>query len=235
MNGLKNKYFLSKYSSIWLSLLLVVASQNNFAVDKANSSSLPIFYLDQDIEISLALAAGPEGIREGASVYVFTPSGYKEVVKGNNGFTCFVNRDGLQNGDTTLRPTCWDQEGSDSIVPVMLRVGKLISEGKSADYIKSEIKTAYKQNKFRQPKRNGIAYMLKGDMVFDLEKNTIASTVFPPHYMLYAPGLKNSDIGISDQDLKNNPSLPFVYSGYSGGENNAYIIILASKENTSHH
>jgi len=50
-----------------------------------------------------------------------------------------VNRDGTQSGDNTLHPTCWDPEGIRTILPVMMRVGELIAQEKSAAEIKRDI------------------------------------------------------------------------------------------------
>jgi hypothetical protein len=73
----------------------------------------------------------------------------------------------------------------------------------------------------------GIAYMLAGDVKFDPKTGTLSDTVFPPHYMFYAPGVSNADIGMSKEATT--PGLPFVYSGYSGGTKTAYIIVMAGQ------
>ena len=192
------------------------------------------FLLPRELEIDLALAAGPEHIRAEAAVYIFTRSGYEKVSNGKNGFTCFVNRDGFQNGEKAIRPTCWDPEGTATIVPVMLRVGELIAQSKSADEIKRDIETGFQSKRFSSPKKSGIAYMLKGDVLFD-ERTQKIETVFHSHYMLYAPGVSNKDLGVSDEALQTNPSLPFIYDGYSGGGRTAYIIVPAATSSGHHH
>jgi hypothetical protein len=136
-----------------------------------------------------------------------------------------VNRDGIQNGDNALHPTCWDPEGGRTILPVMLRVGELLAQQKSAAEIKRDIEKAFAQGRFRSPAKAGIAYMLAGDVKFDPKTGQLSDTVFPPHYMFYAPGVINKDIGMSKEATT--PGLPFVYSGYSGGTKTAYIIVMA--------
>ena len=111
--------------------------QMAYAMDRA----APL--LPQDYEVELALSAGPEHLRAGATVYVFGQHGYEKVKAGTNGFVCLVNRDGLQAGDRTLRPTCWDAEGGLSIVPVVLRVGELLAQRKSADEVQRDIDAGY--------------------------------------------------------------------------------------------
>lgn len=107
----------------------------------------------------------------------------------------------------------------------MLRVGELMAQGKSADEIKQDIDDGFAHGRFHSPGKSGIAYMLAGDVKFDPKTGQLASTVFPPHYMIYAPGVTNADIGMTKEATT--PSLPFVYSGYSGGEKTAYIIVMA--------
>jgi len=186
-----------------------------------------LFASDQEIE--LALKAAPLHLRKDATVYTFGKRGYEKARTGTNGFHCLVNRDGTQNGDLSVYPTCWDPEGSRTILPVMLRVGELLAQQKSAAEIKRDIDQRFDQGRFHSPAKTGIAYMLAGDVKFDPKTGQFGATEFPPHYMIYAPGVTNEDIGISNEALKKTPGLPFVYSGYSGGSRTAYIIVMANE------
>jgi hypothetical protein len=179
-------------------------------------------------EIQLALEAGPEHLRADAAVYVFGKDGYRKVRNGANGFTCLVNRDGNQARDNDLKPTCWDAEGSRTIVPVMLRVGELIARSVSAEEIKREIDAGFDSGKFSSPKKAGIAYMLRGDLQFDPQTQRITKPIAPPHYMIYAPGISNDDIGMSARPRGSEFALPSVFAGYSGGTRTAYIIVHAA-------
>lgn len=184
-----------------------------------------LFPLEEEIE--LALKAAPVHLRTGATVYTFGKRGYERKRAGNNDFNCLVNRDGTQNGALSVYPTCWDREGSRTILPVMLRVGELIAGGKSAREISRDIDERFKRGQFQSPAKTGIAYMLAGDVKFDPKTGELGSVAFPPHYMIYAPGVTNADIGVSDEALEKTPGLPFVYAGYSGGSRTAYIIVMA--------
>jgi hypothetical protein len=177
-------------------------------------------------EIALALKAGPVHLRNEATVYTFGKHGYEKARAGTNSFNCMVNRDGVQNGDTAVHPTCWDPEGSRTILPVMLRVGELLAQRKSAAEIKRDIDEGFAQGRFHSPSKTGIAYMLAGDVKFDPKSGQLSTTEFPAHYMIYAPSVTNADIGMSKEATT--PGLPFVYSGYSGGPRTAYIIVMAS-------
>ena len=189
---------------------------------------LATILLPQEKEIQLALEAAPEHLRAQASVYVFGMNGYRKVRSGTNGFTCLVNRDGNQSGDHDLKPTCWDAEGSRTIVPVMLRVGELLATNSSPDAIRSDIETGFAKGRFSSPRKAGVAYMLEGDVEFDPTTGAIGRTLFPPHYMIYAPGVSNADIGTDLDGSHRNHAHPFVYDGYSGGSRTAYIIVPAN-------
>lgn len=195
----------------------------------ARSTNARQALVPREKEIALALSAAPAHLRGEASVFIFGKSGYEKARPGTNGFNCMVNRDGIQNGDTALHPTCWDPEGSRTILPVMLRVGELLAQQKSAAEIKRDIDEGFDQSRFHGPLKAGIAYMLAGDVKFDPRSGQLSTTVFPPHYMIYAPGVTNADIGVSNAALKQSPGLPFVYSGYSGGAKTAYIIVMANE------
>jgi hypothetical protein len=185
--------------------------------------------INREQEIDLALKAAPIHLRKDATVFVFGKQGYEKVLTGNNGFNCLVNRDGIQNGNNALLPTCWDPEGSRTILPVMLRVGELLAQNKSAAEIKQDIDEGFASGRFHSPAKTGIAYMLAGDIKFDPKSGEVSDAVFPPHYMIYAPGVTNADIGVTSEGLKQTPGLPFVYSGYSGASRTAYIIVPANQ------
>ena len=218
-------------------LFLVSSSSGVLASSVRAQSPSALELLPREQEIELAASAAPEHLRKEATVYVFGRGGYEKARAGRNDFTCLVNRDGAQSGDRTLRPTCWDAEGGKTIVPVMLRVGELLAQGKTAAEIKRDIDTGFNEGRFQSPRRTGIAYMLSGDVrQFDAKTGKVLSLAYPPHYMIYAPGVTNADIGMTKEGYEINPSLPGVYSGYSGGSRTAYIIVLASehKTHTSH-
>jgi hypothetical protein len=210
-----------------LCALLILLSVNIAAQSPRVPGALPL--LAQDHEVALAISAAPAHLRDAATVFVFGRDGYRRVRVGTNGFTCLVNRDGAQSGDRTLRPTCWDGEGSRTIVPVMLRVGTLLAQGKSAAAIRDDIDTGFRTGHFQAPTRVGIAYMLAGDVRdVDTATGAVRSLAHPPHYMIYAPGVTNADIGMTIEASRRDPTLPTVYAGYSGGSNTAYLIVLAA-------
>ena len=220
--------FVILFLLVSVALSKVSALSGKTPTDVAQVTTL--IFLPQEQEIELALSAGPEHLRSEATVYVFSTKGYEKIRTGKNGFTCMVNRDGNQAGDNDLKPTCWDAEGGATIVPVMLRVGQLLAEGRTADEIKRDIEAGFSAGSFSSPRKTGIAYMLRGDVQYDPKTKEISKTLFPPHYMIYAPGVTNADIGMNMDAYKKHPALPLLYSGYSGGARTAYIIVMATED-----
>lgn len=93
---------------------------------------------------------------------------------------------------------------------------------------KRDIDDGFARGQFRSPAKAGIAYMLAGDVKFDPKTGQFSTVEFPPHYMIYAPGVSNADIGVTAQGTQKTPGLPFIYAGYSGGPRTAYIIVMAA-------
>ena len=181
--------------------------------------------LPREKEIELALSAAPEHLRRGAAVYVLERNGFVKVRNSTNGFTCIVNRDHPLN----QKPICFDSEGTATILPKILRVGELLMQGKPMSEIDAEIAEGFSTGKYISPRRPGVAYMLSGDIRnFNPQTGKVES--FPPHVMFYAPNLTNADLGVTQEALAKDPSLPFVaYQGPHG-----FIIVLANSGKEMH-
>jgi hypothetical protein len=175
-------------------------------------------------ETTLALSAGPASIRAGAGVYVLENRGYVKVRKSTNGFTCIVNRDHPLN----TKPTCYDAEGTATIIPVDLKFGELLMQGVPVDKIHSLIRAGFKDGTYRSPRRPGVAYMLS-DTNFDYDAASGQLMHFPPHVMFYAPNLTNKDIG-SAGDFE--PGLPSI--GYQGPQGFMIVVMPASTPTCAH-
>lgn len=178
--------------------------------------------LPRQREVELALSAAPEHLRAGAGVYALEEHGFVKVRDSKNGFTCIVNRDHPLN----LKPTCYDAEGTATILPKVLRVGELMMQGKAMPDIAAEIREGFKSGKYISPRRPGVAYMLSGDIrVYNPQTGKFGS--FPPHVMFYAPNLTNEDIGSKGDFEAGMPSI--AYQGPQG-----YMIVVLGNENEKH-
>jgi hypothetical protein len=163
----------------------------------------------RDQEMAMALSAAPEHLRSGAGIYALDANGFVKVRESINGFTCIVNRDHPVN----LKPTCYDAEGTATILPKVVQVGAWMMEGKSLDQIQQLVADGFRSGRFVSPRRPGVAYMLSGD-IRNFNPKTGRAGSFPPHVMFYAPNLTNADIGSKGDG---SDGMPFIaYQGPHG-------------------
>jgi hypothetical protein len=181
------------------------------AAPQVASAQLPPIPREQEIE--LALSAAPPAVASGAGVYVYADSGYVRARESTNGFTCLINRDSFLAGYEVLKPTCWDAAGSATIVPQILFIGKRKAAGANAQEVRAELQKLFDEGKLKYPEGSRIAYMLQGDIAqYDVVTRKIVRRVFPPHLMLYAPGVTQSELGISMDSAMQDDRAPMIYS-----------------------
>ncbi len=163
-------------------------------------------------ETRLALSAAPEHLRTGAGVHALTRDGFQLRRASANGFTCVVNRD----HPLGLKPTCYDAEGTRTILPKVLFVGELLLRGVPIEEVERRVAARFANGEFTSPARAGVAYMLSPH-IRNFNPQTGVADSFPPHVMFYAPNVTNADIGTSWEALRETPALPFVaYEGPHG-------------------
>jgi hypothetical protein len=167
-----------------------------------------------EAETELALEAAPPHLRAGAGVYVLRERGFEQVRESTNGFTCMVYRD----HPLALKPTCWDAEGTRTIVPRALWLGEQLMRGVPLAEIERQTADGFRTGRFVPPARPGVAYMLSPN-IRNVNHETGEFRGFPPHVMFYAPGLTDADIGTPDEVTE---GLPFIdYQGPHG-----YMIVM---------
>lgn len=199
-----------------LLILLAVCPAAAPAARAAAGTNGQIPLLPREREVALAESAGPAGAVREATIYVLGEQGYTIAREGTNGFTCLVGR----TRPDTLEPICYDPEGTASRLPVDLAEARMRGEGKGDEEIQGAISRGFKDGTYRAPRRAGVAYMLSEEnRVFNGEK--VIS--YPPHVMIYAPYVTNTDIGA---DLSS-PWHPWVLSE---GTPDAYIMVVVRTE-----
>lgn len=148
----------------------------------------------RDQQISIALSAAPDELRDKATVYVLGRKGFEKAREGTNGVSCLVTRHFVTPTETTIEPMCYDPEGSRTLLLADLYVEELRSKGTSDAEIKTEIADGYKTGRFKAPSKAGIRYMLSEDN--RLGPTPDHKTVhIPPHFMFYAPYMTGKDLG----------------------------------------
>src|SRR5271168_3209904 len=110
------------------------------------AQELPRIYdasVPRDRQIALAESAAPAEVSSNATVYILGLKGDEKVREGTNGFSCFVGRHFVKPAETTVEPTCFDAEGSRTLLMVYLRQEELRSSGKSEAEIKADMAEGY--------------------------------------------------------------------------------------------
>ncbi len=163
------------------------------------SDSWKLEKMPADLETDYALSSLPPRLRDGATVYLLDPTkGYYKSRQGTNGFSVFINRtqweraEFLQDGPYSA--VSYDAEGARTYLPVYFAVAEMRATGKySAAQIRDTIIKRVKDGTYKRPAREGISYMLSPINRGIVDKEVINEVM--PHYMFYAPGVENKDIG----------------------------------------
>lgn len=188
--------------------------------------------LPEDLEIELARSALPKHLRADATVYALDPaSGFGVVRPGDNGFHALVVRNdpAFADGDwpypawrnDLLIPIAFDEAGVDAQLRVLLDVAAARAGGGVPEAVRAEMRRRRAEGFYPAPERVGISYMLSPIIraYRDGASGDAAGTFVYPHYMIYAPGVTNEDIGGAG------PAHPFVIEPGDHG----YIVVPAGR------
>jgi hypothetical protein len=204
-------------------------AQTKQADTSARSSPAKLEQMPESLESHYAVSALPPHLREGATIYTLDPAkGYVLNIKGANGMTCIVVRSDWQYTvrpfrDDIFWPVCYDAEGSKTLLQDYMYTAKLRAQGIEAKQVHTEVTKRFGTSAYPNPARAGIAYMLAPIMrTFGDSKVVDPFTMNMPHYMFYAPNVKNTDIG-----GKPFSHYPFVLSMSPGRDD---VIILFAGE-----
>src|SRR3954447_23120492 len=100
----------------------------------STSTALPPALPEQE-EFADALEGAPSHLREEAGVLVLRAKGYERLRESRNGFNCLLVRE----WGRSFEPTCFDAEGSRTILPVVLYQVELRASGKSDEEIDAAV------------------------------------------------------------------------------------------------
>jgi len=190
------------------------------------SASPKLERMPESLEIRFALSAAPPHLRDNATTYVLDPAkGYLLRQKGTNGVSCIVVRSDWQFDepfrDDIFWPVCYDAEGSKTLLQDYFLAAEMRARGMDAMRVHREIIQKFKTRSYPNPSRTGVAYMIA-----PLMRGYVSSgvaTMNMPHYMFYAPNLKDADIGGNGFSKQ----YPFMLSMSKGRDD--YIILLVGE------
>ena len=193
-------------------------------------SAVKLERMPESLEVRYALSAAPPHLRAGATVYVLDPSvGYVVNRQGTNGVSCIVVRTDWQFADREFRddviwPVCFDAEGAKTLMQDYVYAAELRARGMNAKEVHLEVTKRFGTAASPNPARVGIAYMIEPIMRTIFTEKPEPATLNMPHYMFYAPNVKDADIG-------GNPfsQHPFMLS-MSPGRDDYIIVMVGEKE-----
>lgn len=158
--------------------------------------------MPEALEMRFALSALPPHLRDGATTFALDPQGgYVVYRRGTNGFSCIVMRTEWSWPQLAFRgdifvPICYDEEGSKRMLPVWIDVAKLRTQGLGPKEVYEQTMRKFDDGTYQEPTRTGISYMTAPLMrTYPSPEATEVVTMSLPHYMFYAPNVKDADIG----------------------------------------
>lgn len=166
--------------------------------------------LPRDLEIELALSALPEGLQDGAAIYVRDPKkGFVLHRKGANGFATFVARTSTRfyaadwkydYPQDQLIPIAFDKVGVEHHAVPFFDLERMRVEGVPPAEAKQILRRRFSDGTYKAPPTGGLSYMFapihraygapaeSADMI----------TVSFPHHMPYAPHVVTQHLGAMD-------------------------------------
>jgi len=195
--------------SVMTKLVIVIAfgsascfAQTGNAGPTRDTANVKLEKMPESLEVRFALSAIPPHLRERATTYTLDPStGYVVNHDGTNGFSCIAMRTEwswpqLAFRDDIFVPICYDEEGSKKMLPVWMDVAEMRIRGLSPKQVFDEVMKKFESGSYQRPSRSGISYMIAPLMrTYPAPNATEVTTMSLPHYMFYAPNLKDADIG----------------------------------------
>jgi hypothetical protein len=215
-------------------ILALLTSTNCFAQMKTADTPREIApakleRMPEALEVRFALSAAPPHLREGATTYVVDPAkGYVLHHQGTNGVSCIVVRTDWQFADAEFRDdvawaVCFDAEGSKTLLQDYLYAAELKARGMNSAQVNAAVTKKFGTADYPNPARNGIAYMI-APVMRGFTNKPGPQTMNMPHYMFYAPGVKNKDIGGAGFGM-----YPFMLS-MSPGRDDVIIMLVGETE-----
>ena len=194
----------------------------------ARGTTAQIERMPEALETGFALSAAPPHAREKATTYVLDPTkGYVLSHQGTNGVSCIVVRSDWQFTKEPFRndifwAVCFDAEGSKTLLQDYLSAAELRARGLDAKQVHDEVTKRFGTADYPNPARVGVSYML-APVMRGYTRGPEPMTMNMPHYMFYAPNLKDADIGGNGFSKQ----YPFVLSMSAGRDD--YIIMLVGQ------
>lgn len=177
-----------------LAMALSVAATTGDAATQSAKDTLArlAIYMPQspEAEIALARSAAPPSVSSGADILLFGATGYELKSKGNNGFSCLVERSWAKDpGDPEFwnprmrAPMCLNPAAARSILPAYLERTKWVLAGATEDDVRDRIQQSVKSGEQPPPQAGAMSYMMSKQQYLSDDNGH----PWHPHVMFYFP------------------------------------------------
>jgi hypothetical protein len=172
---------------------------------------------DKELQIKMAVMAGPEELRADATVMGFNEKGELEIIReGSNELICRSDDPGSPNFETV----CYHKD----LEPFMARGRELRADGKGGQEIFDTREAEAKSGELKMPDKPATLHILYGgtDVTYDAAANTLNNVQY--RYVIYIPYATEESTGLP---LKpNGPGHPWLMHR---GTHGAHIMITPPK------
>jgi hypothetical protein len=215
-----------------LSILAVMSclAQTDEAQDRSRAAVAKLEQMPETLELRYALSALPPHLRDNSTTYVLDPAkGYVLSHQGSNGVSCIVVRSDWQWPERPFRddifwPVCFDAEGSKTLLQDYIYAAELRAHGVDAKQVHDEVTKRFGSASYPNPVRSGVAYMI-APVMRGFTNATEPATMNMPHYMFYAPNVRDADIGGNGYG-----PYPFMLSMYPGRDDVIIMLVGATEK-----
>jgi hypothetical protein len=169
------------------------------ASEHGTLASLSQYLMRPQAEIALARSAAPASISNHATIMVLGAHGYTVTVRGNNGFTCLVERAWMQPYNKSpfwnlkfRAPVCYNAAASRTVLLYTFKRTALALGGATKSQIEQTMQRAIAAKALPIPPPNAMAYMMSKEQYFDDD-----AKAWYPHLMFFMPRADMANTGES--------------------------------------
>ena len=185
-------------SALRVCALLAAAIALPGAAGSETMPPLSQYLMSPKAEIALARSAAPASISNHATIMILTAHGYAVATKGQNGFTCLVERAFGQPNMPTFQnpkiqdPTCYNAAASRTVLLYTLKRTALAISGATESQVQQAMLGAVAAKTLPMAAPDSIAYMMsKEQYISDTAKS------WYPHLMFFMPQADGANLGES--------------------------------------
>jgi hypothetical protein len=174
-------------------VLLAAAARND------TMGALSQYLMNPQAEIAIARSAAPAAISKRATIMVLGLHGYAVAQKGQNGFTCIVERGWMQPfgarsfwGVKVRAPICYNAAASRTVLVYTFKRTEMALAGATRSQIEDRIVAAIDANALPKPALSSMAYMMSKSQYLNDD-----GKAWYPHVMIFTPMDDSANAGAS--------------------------------------